>query len=258
MISTEKYKAIAELDFSAIKMKLMHATFGEGWSQSKADAMETEYKRFLYLQSAYPDEQTAPTLDVDTFWHYHILDTMKYAADCEQAFGYFLHHYPYLGLMEDDAPDVEVEAGKRMAELYEAEFGEAYIRPEAYGQAASDSARCQGMCMSVSGEPAGHEQARCQGMCMAVKASAKGHENARCQGMCMAVKANAKGHESARCQGMCMAVKAKAQGQEQARCQGMCMAKPASSRVSGAASLAPVIPPRPDKAGQRAAAMHAA
>jgi hypothetical protein len=70
--------------------------------------------------------QVAPLVDVDTFWHYHILDTMKYARDCEQAFGYFLHHYPYVGLEGDDGASVQQEAANRMRELYESTFGEAY------------------------------------------------------------------------------------------------------------------------------------
>ena len=162
MISNDKYKAIAELDLSAIKLKLTHTRHGEGWSQAKADAMEIEYRRFLYLQSAFPDEQTAPTIDVDTFWHYHILDTVKYAADCEQAFGYFLHHYPYVGLLEGDEPDVEIKAGNRTRALYEACFGEAYIRAEAYGEEHGESeftaiqkgmisARCGGVCVRFAG-----------------------------------------------------------------------------------------------------------
>jgi putative hemolysin len=85
----------------------------------------------------YPDEDTAPLVDVDTFWHYHILDTMKYAADCEQAFGYFLHHYPYVGMRGDDE-QFRVDGGNRMRDLYEATFGEAY--PGAV--AATDAAFC--------------------------------------------------------------------------------------------------------------------
>jgi hypothetical protein len=76
----------------------------------------------------YPAEQTAPLFDVDTFWHYHILDTMKYAADCENVFGYFLHHFPYIGLRGEDDEAAHQHAGSRMQELYEATFGEAYIR----------------------------------------------------------------------------------------------------------------------------------
>lgn len=121
--TTSAINAIATLDLSAIKTKLMHVASGEGWSAAQADAVETEYRRFLTLMKLYPNETTAPLVDVDTFWHYHILDTAKYAADCASAFGYFLHHYPYLGL--DGAEDEAVRdgAGARMQELYAATFG---------------------------------------------------------------------------------------------------------------------------------------
>jgi hypothetical protein len=114
--------AINALDLSPIKTKLMHRASGEGWSAAQADAVETEYRRFLTLMKLYPNESTAPLVDVDTFWHYHILDTAKYAADCASAFGYFLHHYPYLGLdgAEDEAH--RDTAGARMQELYAATF----------------------------------------------------------------------------------------------------------------------------------------
>ena len=126
MISNHAYESIAALDLAPIKQKLMHSEAGEGWTLEHATVVETEYRRFLYLMKAYPDVQTAPMVDVDTFWHYHILDTMKYAADCAQAFGYFVHHFPYLGLRgEDDARELAA-SGERMRELYEEVFQQPY------------------------------------------------------------------------------------------------------------------------------------
>ena len=140
MISNFDMDAVFGLDLTAIKTKLMHHQSGEGWSALHADSVEREYKRFLFLMKTFPTEQTAPSVDVDTFWHYHILDTMKYAADCEQAFGYFLHHYPYIG-MEGGADDAEVHqaAGERMRAIYEETFGESYSRESATG---ADAAYC--------------------------------------------------------------------------------------------------------------------
>jgi hypothetical protein len=119
--------AVMELDLTPIKKKLMHVESGEGWSLEKANAVEKEYRRFLCLMKLFPEEDTAPLVDVDTFWHYHILDTMKYAADCEKVFGYFLHHYPYVGMdgTEEDE-QFRLDSGERMRTLYESIFGEAY------------------------------------------------------------------------------------------------------------------------------------
>lgn len=124
------FKAIADLNLDAIKVKLMHRESGEGWSLEKANAVEFEYRRFLILMKQFPEEETAPLMDVDTFWHYHILDTLKYAADCEQVFGYFLHHFPYIGLRGEDDEAAHQRVGERMKQLYEQTFGEDYVRAE--------------------------------------------------------------------------------------------------------------------------------
>lgn len=224
MISNEKYQAIAELDFSAIKFKLMHRTFGEGWSQAKADAMETEYRRFLYLQYAFPNEQTAPTLDVDTFWHYHILDTMKYAADCDKAFGHFLHHYPYLGLMEDDEPDVELEAGNRTRALYEQAFGEPYIRADAYREAdgQSEAARCQGLCIVATPQASIAARVTGNGLRLVAKQKAKGATMARCNAVCTVAGPKAKIAAIARCNAVCTVAAPATKVGAHARCNAVC------------------------------------
>jgi hypothetical protein len=122
-MKTNNKVKISEIDLDAIKMKLMHRESGEGWSILRADTVEQEYRRFLILMKKFPGEAASPTVDVDTFWHYHILDTMKYAADCELMFGYFLHHYPYVGLSGDSDGQVRQRAGERMRQLYEQTFG---------------------------------------------------------------------------------------------------------------------------------------
>lgn len=138
MISEKHFAPIAALDLEPIKAKLMHMESGEGWSLERATAVEIEYRRFLYLMKKFPTDQAAPLFDVDTFWHQHILDTIKYAADCEQIFGYFLHHFPYLGLRGEDDEAAHHRIGARMQELYETTFGEAYIR-----QREGDAARAK-------------------------------------------------------------------------------------------------------------------
>ncbi|WP_322405692.1 hypothetical protein [Massilia luteola] len=144
MNTNDLINAVMQLDLEPIKMKLMHVASGEGWSLEKANAVEKEYRRFLCLMKMYPEEDTAPLVDVDTFWHYHILDTMKYAADCEQAFGYFLHHYPYVGMRGEDDEQFRLDSGERMRELYEATFGEAYPAVAADSGGGARTAYCAG------------------------------------------------------------------------------------------------------------------
>jgi len=125
MISKTSFAAIGAIDFSAIKAKLMHKA-GKGWTQDRVNAVECEYRRFLFLMKMFPNEPTAPLVDVDTFWHYHILDTMKYAQDCQQIFGYFLHHFPYVGMRGAEDEAALKRMGERMRAIYEATFEETY------------------------------------------------------------------------------------------------------------------------------------
>jgi hypothetical protein len=101
----------------------MHGKPGAEWSCERVDATEKEYRRFLLLMKMLPNELAAPSMDVDRFWHHHILDTKKYANDCRAVFGYFLHHYPYLGLGGEEDQTRRLQAGKRMRELHREVFG---------------------------------------------------------------------------------------------------------------------------------------
>jgi hypothetical protein len=122
MISDAKFEMFVAVDLDPIKFKLMHES-GEGWSPKRTSAVESEYRQFLYLAKAFPHEHLATTEDVDIFWHYHILDTMKYAADCEMLFGYFLHHFPYAGMRGEDDREALDYLGERTALLYQQTFG---------------------------------------------------------------------------------------------------------------------------------------
>ena len=128
--------AIQALDLDPIKLKLMDPEEGQGWSREYTDRMEVAYKRYLTLLAKFPDETIAPTKDVDKFWHGHILDTMKYAEDCENMFGYFLHHFPYSGQRGADDAANHHAAGERFHVLYGREFGEALASPSAWCTAA--------------------------------------------------------------------------------------------------------------------------
>ncbi len=98
---------IAALDFSMIKMKLQEPEEGEDWTPEQCESAEVEYKRYLQLCKTY-GPGIVPNKIMDTFWHYHILDTRAYHTDCDLIFGGYLHHYPYFGMRgEQDATDLE-------------------------------------------------------------------------------------------------------------------------------------------------------
>jgi hypothetical protein len=121
--AAQMIEAVFALDLDPIKFKLMDAKEGHGWTREEADRHEIEYRRFLALVAKYPEEAITPDTNVDKFWHGHILDTMKYAEDCQQIFGYFLHHFPYFGMRGDEDAANLAEAAAKTRSLYQQEFG---------------------------------------------------------------------------------------------------------------------------------------
>src|SRR5271170_3643124 len=87
------------LDLAPIKYKLIKE---KGWTLDRANEVEPQYKAFLFLIGAKVRGEFVPTFDVDEMWHTHILDTRKYMMDCALHFGEYIHHYPYLGMKDED------------------------------------------------------------------------------------------------------------------------------------------------------------
>jgi hypothetical protein len=119
--------AIQLLDLESVKLRVMDAELGEGWTREYADSIEAAYKTYLTMLVKYPDhaEDIMLSKDVDEFWHTHILQTMKYAQDCQAVFGNFLHHEPHVG--ERTAADLEKRTAmaEKTRALYAREFGDA-------------------------------------------------------------------------------------------------------------------------------------
>ena len=112
-----------KLNLEPIIIKIMDQDEGKGWSFDYALAISEEYRKYLVLCLQNPDIAVVPSKEVDNFWHYHILDTQKYAEDCQACFGYFLHHFPYFGMRsEQDAKNLQT-AGQQTLDLYISEFG---------------------------------------------------------------------------------------------------------------------------------------
>jgi hypothetical protein len=162
--------AIQALDLDPIKLKMMDAEEGQGWSREHADRTELGYKRFLTLLATHPEETLAPSKDVDKFWHGHILDTLKYAEDCDKVFGCFLHHFPYFGMRgAEDAANL-ARAAETTRRLYLYEFGNAQGNTAAYcGAIRAESAA---YCGAISEKAAycGAVQAEKPAYCGAIRA----------------------------------------------------------------------------------------
>lgn len=123
--TTDLFDGFEVLDFGMLKQKLTDADEGAGWDLARAKSVEVEYKRYLALCRLYETRSFVPSPLVDTFWHYHILDTESYAEDCNRIFGTFFHHFPYFGMRGTaDAQDL-AESYDRTLEAYARHFGPA-------------------------------------------------------------------------------------------------------------------------------------
>jgi len=121
----EVIAAIHALDLESVKLRMMDAELGEGWTREYADSIEVAFKHYLTMLVKYQDdaEDIMLSKDVDEFWHTHILQTVKYSQDCQAVFGTYLHHNPHIG--ERTAADLEKRAAlaEKTRSLYEREFG---------------------------------------------------------------------------------------------------------------------------------------
>ena len=65
-----------------------------------ANEIIAEYRKFLYMvavKSKNPrtrDRGISPPPLVDIAWHLHLLDSKRYAKDCQEVLGFFLNHSP--------------------------------------------------------------------------------------------------------------------------------------------------------------------
>jgi hypothetical protein len=117
--------AVDALDLTDVKRKVVEAT---GWPVRTADYAELRYRRFLCMHHLDRELILVPHLDIDAFWHQHILFTRNYARDCERLFGEFFHHNPGRGA--DDEAERLREILARTAKLYADAFGEDYLSTE--------------------------------------------------------------------------------------------------------------------------------
>ncbi|SNT29845.1 hypothetical protein SAMN05421770_10731 [Granulicella rosea] len=110
------------LDLISVRDAVMEK---RGWSAERAEAARIEYLRFLTLLQTQPGFMVIPWPnaqgedDLDQFWHQHILDTRKYANDCDLLFGRLMHHNPHVV----QGSEQELESVKKTQRLYARRFG---------------------------------------------------------------------------------------------------------------------------------------
>jgi hypothetical protein len=111
------------LDLEPIAQRLINTEYGLGWNRKQVSRAIERYKMFLHLISLYPNRAIIPTREIDIVWHYHILDTHKYAYDCEFLFGCFLHHSPNFDYESDTVKLAWSKAFTETIALFAEHFG---------------------------------------------------------------------------------------------------------------------------------------
>ena len=86
------------------------------------DELETEYKRFIFLNIAYRGEIIPIAGAVDELWHAHILFTRDYSAFCNTVNGEYIHHNPTVDDEEKEA--LGSAYSDNTLTLYKKTFGE--------------------------------------------------------------------------------------------------------------------------------------
>ena len=122
-MKTASESRINEESLDLIRCK-MNDTPGLGLDGEEVEMAVEEYRRFLVLKMENPSVKLAPTELMDKAWHTHILDTRRYAEDCQAIFGRFLHHQPSYNVVESgEREDVLTRASEMMGKLYSERFG---------------------------------------------------------------------------------------------------------------------------------------
>lgn len=125
---------VAQIDLSKINRKLQYED-PDRWTDDRITEAEEAYRRFLVLNLLYPEERLAVNEVLDDYWHAHILDTERYAADCDRIFGSMLHHYPYFGLPGEDDEGQNVTAFGVTQRIWQETFGVPLVKDTQLGDA---------------------------------------------------------------------------------------------------------------------------
>ena len=144
-LKTTSESRINEETLELIRWKMNNSS-ESSLNEGEVEIAIDEYRRFLILKIENPRENLAPTKLMDKAWHIHILDTKRYAEDCEVMFGRFLHHHPSYNDLDPKArQDTLIRASGRMSSLYSERFGHDPLDASAGCNTDDDGSACTGV-----------------------------------------------------------------------------------------------------------------
>jgi hypothetical protein len=121
-VFAEAVSKVDAIDLAPINEVLQHEN-PAFWTDEQLAATEADYRRLLVLNVLYPSDTLVVNKVLDDYWHQHILDTRKYAEDCQAVFGSMLHHYPYFGIYGTEDRQRQREGFAMTQQLWEETFG---------------------------------------------------------------------------------------------------------------------------------------
>ena len=104
VLDKDRWADVLALDLSPVYTQLVNR---KDWTPERAASTEFRYRCFLYIALYCEGLPSVPTSEVDEYWHQHILNTKRYAADCERLAGHFIHHNPSSGASVEESNELE-------------------------------------------------------------------------------------------------------------------------------------------------------
>ena len=102
---------VPEFDLTRVEKRLTQ----QGHAEQDLQVAVAEYRKFMFLCSQGVNICAPPK--IDSVWHAHMLDSVHYMKDCEDYFGFYLHHDP----CENGVDEADM---KSTLDFYEQVFGE--------------------------------------------------------------------------------------------------------------------------------------
>lgn len=90
-LDRKRWRMIRRINLTQIMEKVKAEN---NWSDDEANKHLANYRKFLWLLGMRISPTPIPNKEIERFWHAHILDTQKYAHDCNKVFNRIIHHKP--------------------------------------------------------------------------------------------------------------------------------------------------------------------
>lgn len=92
------------------------------WTIERISSAKENYIFFLAFTKIMKDVPIVPSVDLDDYWHAHILDTRAYLKDTILIFGEYLHHNPYFGMAGKEEEEDWKRAATESEQIWNAIF----------------------------------------------------------------------------------------------------------------------------------------